>query len=60
MRNGNRNERQENQKLADQRSYRTYEEWKLKYIKKDMGKEVGSYRTYEEWKLYTSPKRDYK
>ena len=54
MRNGNRNERQENQKLADQRSYRTYEEWKPIWFIKFLLSIVSSYRTYEEWKHVTN------
>ena len=35
------------------RSYRTYEEWKPKFVIPSAAAIVGSYRTYEEWKQVT-------
>jgi len=32
-------------------SYRTYEEWKLQFLKQFHKFNQSSYRTYEEWKL---------
>jgi len=37
--------------VACNRSYRTYEEWKLLFLCSTLLVPVRSYRTYEEWKL---------
>jgi len=49
MRNGNK-ERVRIDLLEEERSYRTYEEWKRKFPKGQMECLLSSYRTYEEWK----------